>query len=306
LQSLVDQTLQDIEIICVNDGSTDGTGKKLDKWQTQYPDKIKIIHQQNGGPSKARNVGMSIAQGEYIGFVDADDWVDITMFAKLYNTAASTKSEVVHCERCLYHQQTHKYITKKWKLPTSKISSIKKIAYIQTYANGREGACFFIFLTTFLKQKNITFIKHFSTFEDFPFLLKVCLQANKISNVNEILYYYRQKHTSNRVSKAQNTRAFMYLKVFKHVKNFLEEDNTQTVNHLTMVQILSHAYAIKGINKRLLCNYLIQASYDIFSYNKIFAIYKVCWLLTKHKNFCYLPFTILLNLCYFFCNRCHK
>ena len=84
LESLVKQTLQEIEIICVNDGSTDGTGNKLDKWQTQYPNKIKVIHQLNGGPSNARNSGMAIAQGKFLGFVDSDDFVDVTMYEKLY------------------------------------------------------------------------------------------------------------------------------------------------------------------------------------------------------------------------------
>lgn len=75
LNSLVSQTLKNIEIICIDDGSTDNSLAILDKFKSK-DDRIKIIKQKNYGVSMARNNGISEAQGEYIGFVDADDWVD--------------------------------------------------------------------------------------------------------------------------------------------------------------------------------------------------------------------------------------
>ena len=75
LNSLVSQTLKNIEIICIDDGSTDNSLAILDKFKSK-DDRIKIIKQKNYGVSIARNNGISEAQGEYIGFVDADDWVD--------------------------------------------------------------------------------------------------------------------------------------------------------------------------------------------------------------------------------------
>ena len=84
LDSLVNQTLKDIEIICVNDGSTDNSGRILEEYTDS---RIKIITKENGGLSSARNAGIAVAKGEYLGFVDSDDWVDLDFYEKLYNTA---------------------------------------------------------------------------------------------------------------------------------------------------------------------------------------------------------------------------
>ncbi|MHA2857023.1 glycosyltransferase [Paenibacillus lautus] len=85
LDSLVDQTLNDIEIIVVNDGSTDGSQKIIDEYAEKYPYKIISLSKENGGLGEARNFGLEYARGEYIGFVDSDDWVDIKMFEAMHN-----------------------------------------------------------------------------------------------------------------------------------------------------------------------------------------------------------------------------
>ena len=86
LDSLTNQTLKNIEIICVNDGSTDNSLKILQD-NAIKDDRIKIINQENKKQGAARNAGMQIATGEYIGFVDSDDWVDFDFYEKLYSAA---------------------------------------------------------------------------------------------------------------------------------------------------------------------------------------------------------------------------
>lgn len=98
LESVVNQTLEDIEIIIVDDGSTDSTVLICDEFKNHYPNKIKVIHQENRGQGLARNAGLEIAKGEYIGFVDADDWVDITMFEKMYNHAKQYDADITFCD----------------------------------------------------------------------------------------------------------------------------------------------------------------------------------------------------------------
>lgn len=86
LESLVRQTWEDLEIICVNDGSTDDTPAVLRGW-AEKDARIRVIHQENGGAFSARNAGLDAAAGEYIGFVDPDDYVDTSMYARLVETA---------------------------------------------------------------------------------------------------------------------------------------------------------------------------------------------------------------------------
>ena len=96
LDSLVGQTLTDIEIVCVNDGSTDDSPRILEEYAAR-DDRIVIVNKKNGGLPSARNAGLDVARGEYVGFVDADDYVDVDMFRKMYNYAAANRFEVVVC-----------------------------------------------------------------------------------------------------------------------------------------------------------------------------------------------------------------
>ena len=93
LDSLINQTLSNIEIICINDGSKDCSGNILTEYALK-DERIIVIDQENAGVSIARNVGMEVAKGEYIGFVDSDDWVDLDYFEKLYNSAKQNNCDI--------------------------------------------------------------------------------------------------------------------------------------------------------------------------------------------------------------------
>ena len=97
VETLTQQTLKEIEIILVDDGSTDSSGKLCDTL-AKKDSRIKVIHQKNQGLSEARNNGMKIATGDYIGFVDSVDKVALDMFEKLYNRSVITKADVVFCD----------------------------------------------------------------------------------------------------------------------------------------------------------------------------------------------------------------
>ena len=86
LDSVINQTLKDIEIICVDDGSTDNSGKILDEYAAK-DSRIKVIHKENGGYGKAMNVGIDNATGEYIGIVEPDDYIEFDMYETLYINA---------------------------------------------------------------------------------------------------------------------------------------------------------------------------------------------------------------------------
>lgn len=96
LNSVIAQTLNNIEIICVNDGSTDGSAEILKKYKNK-DNRIKIITKENGGLPSARNAGLEVAKGKYIGFVDSDDYIESTMFETMVNNAMLHDSDVVIC-----------------------------------------------------------------------------------------------------------------------------------------------------------------------------------------------------------------
>lgn len=97
LDSLVNQTYETMEIIVVNDGSTDRTGEILHEYAERFPDKVTVYDRENGGQAEARNFGLAKATGEYIGFVDSDDFVSAVMYEKLYEEAERTGCDLVTC-----------------------------------------------------------------------------------------------------------------------------------------------------------------------------------------------------------------
>ncbi len=96
LDSLLNQTYKNLEVIVVDDGSSDNTGKIIDDYASKY-ENIKVIHKKNAGVSAARNSGIDVANGDYIGFVDGDDTVDKEMFEVLIDNAIKYDADISHC-----------------------------------------------------------------------------------------------------------------------------------------------------------------------------------------------------------------
>lgn len=97
VQSIVDQTFQNLEIILVDDGSPDNCPAMCDAWAAK-DDRIKVIHKENGGLSDARNAGLAVATGDYIAFVDSDDWIDIHYLYHLYRAIQETGAGIAACD----------------------------------------------------------------------------------------------------------------------------------------------------------------------------------------------------------------
>ncbi len=117
LDSLVAQTLPSYEVILVDDGSTDSSGHICDKYAAEYPDKIRVIHQSNSRQAAARNAGIDVARGRYIGFVDSDDKILPDMFAEMVE-AMETQGVDVVVSRCIAWEHGHK-------LPERKTGAIR-------------------------------------------------------------------------------------------------------------------------------------------------------------------------------------
>ena len=112
LDSLVNQTLKEIEIIVINDGSTDGSQRIIDEYQNTYPDIIRGFIKSNGGLSDARNYGLPFCRGEYIGFVDSDDYVDKRMYELMYTKASEDDSDMVTCDYYMVYGEGKKQLVR--------------------------------------------------------------------------------------------------------------------------------------------------------------------------------------------------
>lgn len=97
LDSMIDQTVKEIEIICVDDGSTDGSGTLCDRYQARFPAMVRVLHQKNQGVSAARNAGMQMARGEYLTFVDPDDWLEPDMLRTMLEEMQKENAQAAFC-----------------------------------------------------------------------------------------------------------------------------------------------------------------------------------------------------------------
>lgn len=100
LDSVLNQTLADIEVIAVNDGSTDMSQEILEEYQEKYGGKLKVYQKENGGMSDARNYGIMYATGEYVGFIDSDDYIEPQMYEEMYDKAKTKDYDIVCCDFC--------------------------------------------------------------------------------------------------------------------------------------------------------------------------------------------------------------
>lgn len=102
LDSIVNQNLREIELILVDDGSTDNSGAVCD-FYSERDKRVRVIHKKNEGVSVARNLGIKVARGEYIGFVDSDDWIEKEMYQEMYYHAKNKEADIVMCDACTIH-----------------------------------------------------------------------------------------------------------------------------------------------------------------------------------------------------------
>lgn len=232
LDSLINQTLKDIEIICVDDGSTDSSPEIL-KLYSKVDERIKIITQENKDVGAARGAGLKIAKGEYIAFCDNDDWLVMDALEKVYGTAKSNDSDISIFKVVFYYQDTDSYYyPPSYDLKTYFDEGIdfnnftfKAIDIKDQVLNNAFAPWFKIYKSEFLNSYDFYF-KENITYPDVPFHVQVLLRAKNISYCDEYLYYYRRDHPeSTLLISSKNDRIFDIFQIIDEVDNFLLENN---------------------------------------------------------------------------------
>lgn len=189
LDSLVNQTIDDYELILINDGSTDGSQQIINDYVNQYPELIRTKTVENSGQGRARNVGIGMARGDYLGFVDSDDWVDTSMYQRLYSAAVESCAELVICDMVsVYPDGREEYRAN---------SRFEEPMSIPT------GPCDKLFRRDAVGD--IRFPEGL-WYEDADFVIKTVLGCRSIARVGEGLYFYRcgQLSTMNNKNARKN------------------------------------------------------------------------------------------------------
>lgn len=229
LDSVTSQTLDDMEIICIDDGSTDNSPDILKEY-SKKDKRIKIITKENGGQATARNLGIKEAQGEYIAFVDSDDFIEPTMFEKLYTKAKDNNLDIAMCKIATYDNQTEEIKDNVWYYMLGVFRDFEKDIF--NHKDTKEFTCHIavtpynkIYKTTLLKENNILFPEGL-IFEDEKFFYDTYLRAKRVSIVDEFLYYYRINRKGSTVDTIKDNDFSDIVPISKLIREtFKETDN---------------------------------------------------------------------------------
>lgn len=198
ISSLLAQTLQEFEAICVDDGSTDSTLEILERFAKE-DNRIKVYHQKNRYAGTARNLGMSYAEGKYLIFLDADDFFEKTLLEKVYEEAERCDAQVVLFRANVFDNQKQKIMPMPWSferkfVPDSVPFSAKQAPnLLRSVTSAPWTKCF---LREYIIQNNLRF-QEFQNANDVLFIFTALAAADRISYVDESLIYYRKGLADN-------------------------------------------------------------------------------------------------------------
>lgn len=204
LRSLKSQSLEPIQIIVVDDGSTDNTPNRIEPFLGGEGPSIEVVRQANAGLSAARNAGMAVATGQYIGFVDGDDWVSPRMYEKLYRRAVETDSEVVVCAALKrWADGAHKRI--RLRIPVERYGTSARLDP-EIIWGGHSYAWNKIYARDLINRESFRFPDG-KLFEDSAVVYGLLARANRVDAVNEALYQYRMGR-SGAITQVADPRIF--------------------------------------------------------------------------------------------------
>ncbi|MBZ9687727.1 glycosyltransferase [Clostridium estertheticum] len=224
INSVLNQTIKNIEVILVDDGSSDKSGQIIDKYEEE-DSRIVVIHQKNQGVSVARNAGMSIANGQYIGFIDPDDWAQEEMYEVLYSKAIKNNCDIVICD--FQMEDINGHISEVIKHPfksgvlmeqdiiKDEICMQMLIAGIFTSVNNK------IYLRSYLEENKIRFLPGINIREDYFFNMDLFNYSKRVFYISTPYYHYQ--NVPNSASKQYHKHEFeVVLKLYEYKIMYLE------------------------------------------------------------------------------------
>lgn len=265
LENILYQTYKNIEIIVVDDGSVDNSAQIAKNYN------INLVKQTNRGVSVARNVGLKVAIGEYVHFLDADDLLNLDFYERMLAAALSCDADISFCgiinerEPILSRTIEHKFIV---------LNKEDKFALTNV---GHDGYCFnYLIKRSFLVENKLNFDENVSTAEDLIFSMQAVFFANKIITVPGAVYYYKMRNQSalarlTKRGKKEQEEAWRPVKIFK--ENFEKQH-----------QINTNQSPLKWTRYRFLGIHFIKKKTQVSGLVKWY-LFGVCVLQTKEEHF---------------------
>lgn len=236
LNSLVNQTLSEIEILVVNDGSKDNSQLIIDDFYQKYPEKIVPFIKDNGGLSDARNFGIDRAKGEFIGFVDSDDFVEETMFEEMYELAQKHKAEMVVCN--LQKVDEYGNITQKLTQIPNMPEKIDLKNKLSVFSDLSYFACNKIFKKELFQAKRFKKGIHF---EDIQLIPQLLLECKTLAQTQR--YHYQYLERSDSITKTHTEKGLDILRSVEEISEiFGKSQYKEQKEFLENFQILEGVY----------------------------------------------------------------
>ena len=269
LDSLVNQTFDDYEVIVVNDGSPDNSQKIIDDYSNRFPNIIKPLKKENGGLSSARNYGLKYAEGEYVLYVDSDDYVSNDILEKMYSLAISDNSDIVVCRSYMVCSNNLEEMDKE----------VLNTDLYKRYILNRPSAHCKLVKKEILLHPELAFLEGHH-YEDIAEVPAFCLYAKNISFVDDYLYYYLVREGSIMHNKEYSeklndifdsidnlTNIFINKNAFDKYKDELEFLYIKHLLHAASLRFLPYEEGSPSINK--VCE-IMKDKFSDWSKNKYY------------------------------------
>ena len=240
LDTVTNQTYKNLEIIVIDDGSTDNSGKICDEW-AKKDNRIKVIHQNNTGLSAARNRGIECCEGAYIAFVDSDDFVDIHMYEKLHDAIKREKADIAVCHEIAFADSDD----------NPRISNSCNYViedgqkFVDHFNEDFRGVLTWVWNKLYTRELiGETRFWVGLAMEDIVFMTDIAIKVNKCVDIGERLYYYRQRPGST--MKAIKEKVFEdYIRAILYEYETLKQYGKQEFNKLHCSKCLSMVFQIE-------------------------------------------------------------
>ncbi len=226
LESAVNQDYKNMEIICVDDGSTDGSGQILDRFAKEYKNVI-AIHQENGGESNARNRGLSASSGDYIGFMDCDDWIEAGMYSRLCDALESYDVDIAASGWIKEFPEQSIVARNQGTVKTGVIGQGELLKYVY-HRDEYQGFAYMwnkLYKREVISGKDNCFLRFDENLKlggDILYLAQILMNVKSAVYIDESFYHYRQRRESGSHSRNVGERLDCLAAYDKVIRLFIE------------------------------------------------------------------------------------